>query len=81
MRAIVYSNRNQECERATLLLKSLNIEYCEYFYNNHFSEKGFRSEFGDDAEYPQVTIDYDGYRHKGGLKEALRFLKEHELIN
>ena len=80
MRAILYSNKNQECERAKSLLNSLKIEYVEYFFNNHFSERGFKDEFGLDAEYPQLTIDYDGYRHRGGLKEALHFLREKELI-
>ena len=80
MQAILYSNRNQECERAKSLLKSLKIDYVEYFCNNHFSEKGFKSEFGEDAQYPQVTIDYDGFRHQGGLKEALRFFKDHNIF-
>ena len=80
MQAILYSNRNQECDRAKSLLKSLKIDYVEYFFDIHFSDKGFREEFGEDAQYPQVTIDYDGFRHKGGLKEALRFFKDHNIF-
>lgn len=80
MRAILYSNKNQECERAKSLLSSLKIEYVEYFSNNHFSERGFKDEFGPNAQYPQVTIDHNGFRHKGGLKEALHFLKDNQLI-
>ena len=53
MRAILYSNKNQECERAKSLLSSVGVEFIEYRRDNHFTDRGFKSEFGDEAEYPQ----------------------------
>jgi len=49
----------------------LNAEILEYRLNNHFSQRAFESEFGEEAEYPQVSI---GYQHIGSLKETLQFL-------
>tara|TARA_B100000902_G_C26823342_1_gene675100 strand:+ start:66 stop:305 length:240 start_codon:yes stop_codon:yes gene_type:complete len=71
MQAVLYSNGNQESERARTLLESLNAEILEYRLNNHFSQRAFESEFGEEAEYPQVSI---GYQHIGSLKETLQFL-------
>jgi glutaredoxin len=80
MRAILYSNKNQECERAKSLLSSVGVEFIEYRRDNHFTDRGFKSEFGEEAEYPQVTIDYEGFRYRGGLKDTLHFLKQKGLI-
>ena len=77
MQAVIYSNGSQECERASMLLKSLGGEFHEYLLGVHFSDRQFRSEFGADAEYPQVSI---GYKHIGSLKETLQFFKEKEVI-
>ena len=74
---VLYSNGNQECERARTLLETLNIQIQEYRLGNHFSERSFRSEFGGEAEYPQVAI---GYKHIGGLKDTLHFFKDRGLI-
>ena len=71
MQAVLYSNGNQESERARTLLESLNAKILEYRLNNHFSQRAFESEFGEEAEYPQVSI---GYQHIGSLKETLQFL-------
>lgn len=71
MQAVLYSNGNQESERARTLLESLNAEILEYRLNNHFSQRAFESEFGEEAEYPQVSI---GFQHIGSLKETLQFL-------
>ena len=71
--AVIYSNGSQECERIAALLKSLGGEFLEQKLNQHFTQKGFESEFGADAEYPQINI---GYRHIGSMKETLRYLKE-----
>jgi hypothetical protein len=40
---------------------------------NTFTQRGFESEFGKDAEYPQINI---GFRHIGSMKETLNFMKE-----
>lgn len=78
MNAVLYSKENcLECDRARALLESLNVSHLEYKLGSDYNEKQFRSEFGDRAEFPQVAIDY---RHIGGLKETLQFLKEKELI-
>ena len=46
MQAVIYSNGNQECERAKTLLQKLNVEILEYKLNQHFSDRGFVEEFG-----------------------------------
>lgn len=73
MQAVIYSNGNQECERAKILLEKLNFQILEYKLNQHFSEKGFRMEFGSEAEYPQINV---GFRHIGGLKETLKYMND-----
>jgi len=71
---VIYTNGCQESERLKDLLKSLDLELShEYLLGVHFSDRQFRAEFGSEAEYPQVAI---GYQHIGGLKDALRYLKE-----
>ena len=77
MQAVIYSNGNQECERAKILLEKLNFEIQVYKLNQHFSQKGFDKEFGPEAEYPQVNI---GFRHIGGLKDTLHYCKAHGLV-
>lgn len=70
--AVIYSNGNQECERAKIILEKLKFDIQVYKLNQHFSQKGFDKEFGPEAEYPQVNV---GFRHVGGLKETLQYLK------
>jgi len=74
---VIYSNGSQECERMSMLLKSLNGEFHEYKVGQHFTEHQFFSEFGCDATYPQVAI---GREHIGSMKEALQFMKEQGLF-
>ena len=38
MDAVIYSNGNQECERAKILLEKLNFQIQVYKLNQHFSE-------------------------------------------
>ena len=73
MTAVIYSNGSQEWERMGMLLQSLGGEFLEYKLNEHFTQRGFESEFGKDAEYPQINL---GYKHIGGMKETLQFMKE-----
>jgi glutaredoxin len=78
MQAVLYSKEKcLECDRARSLLESLGISHLEYKLGSDYNEKQFRAEFGDRAEFPQVAIDY---RHIGGLKETLQYLKEKGLI-
>ena len=74
---VIYSNGSQECERMTSLLKNLGGEFLEYKLNQHFTQRGFVEEFGEDAEYPQINI---GFKHIGGMKETLQFMKEKGLF-
>ena len=75
--AVIYSNGSQECERIGMLLKSLGGEFHEYKLGEHFDQKAFRKEFGEEATYPQVTI---GYNHIGSMKEALQYMKDRGLF-
>ena len=56
MQAVIYSNGSQECERAGMLLKSIHEDFHEYILNEDFTDKQFHAEFGEEAEYPQVSI-------------------------
>ena len=44
--AWIYSNGNQECERAAMLLTSIYSDFHEYVLNKEFTESQFRAEFG-----------------------------------
>ena len=76
-RAWIYSNGNQECERAAMLLESIYSDFHEYVLNKEFTESQFRAEFGSEAEYPQIAI---GVNHRGSLKETLQYLKTKEVL-
>ena len=77
MKAVLYTDGGQECERIRMLLKSLGGEYLEYELGVDFSDRQFRAEFGKDAVYPQITINHE---HIGSLKETLQYFKEKNLI-
>lgn len=78
MQAVLYSKDNcQECERAKMLLDSQKISYLEYKYGKDFDRRAFVGEFGEEADFPQIAIDYE---HIGSLKETLQFFKEKGLI-
>ena len=74
---VIYSNGSQECERLAMLLRSLGGEFLEYKLNEHFTQRSFDTEFGKGAEYPQINI---GFKHVGGLKETLQYMKEKGLF-
>lgn len=69
---VIYSNGSQECERMAMLLRSLGGEFLEYKLGQHFTQRGFESEFGPEATYPQINI---GYSHIGDMKETLHYMK------
>ena len=77
MQALIYSNGNQECERAKMLLNSLNEDTKEFLLGVDFSDRQFRAEFGSEAEYPQIAI---GLKHRGTLKETLHYLQTKEVL-
>ena len=77
IQALVYSNGSQECERAKMVLEACGQEVREFLLGADFSDRQFRLEFGDDAEYPQVAI---GLNHRGTLKETLKYMSEHGMF-
>ena len=73
MKAVLYSKENcQECDRVRSLLQSLGVSHLEYKLGSDYNEKQFCAEFGSNAQFPQVAIDY---RHIGSLKETLQYFK------
>lgn len=69
----IYSNGSQECERASSLLKSVHLdEVVVYKLDKHFTEKQFRDEFGDEGEYPMISIGM----FRGTLKETLNHMSD-----
>ena len=77
MQALVYSNGSQESERAKMVLDACGQEVKEFLLGVDFSDKQFRAEFGNEAEYPQVAIGLD---HRGTLKETLKYMSEHGMF-
>ena len=78
MQAILYSKDNcQECDRARMLLNTLDVSHLEYKLSQDFNEKQFVAEFGNEAQFPQIAIDY---QHIGSLKDTLQYLKDKKLI-
>ena len=71
--ALVYSNGSQESERAKMVLEACGQQVREFLLGADFSDRQFRLEFGDDAEYPQVAI---GLNHRGNLKETLKYMSD-----
>ena len=75
--ALVYSNGSQESERAKMVLEACGQEVREFLLGADFSDRQFRLEFGDDAEYPQVAI---GLNHRGTLKETLKYMSDNGMF-
>ena len=75
--ALVYSNGSQESERAKMVLEACGQQVKEFLLGVDFSDKQFRAEFGNEAEYPQVAI---GLNHRGTLKETLKYMSEHGMF-
>ena len=73
MQALIYSNGSQESERAKMVLEACGQQVKEFLLGVDFSDKQFRAEFGNDAEYPQVAI---GLNHRGNLKETLKYMSD-----
>ena len=74
MKAIIYSDRNLECERAEALLEACSFdEVITYYVNKDFTNNQFKDEFGGEASYPQISI---GINHIGGLKDTLHYLSD-----
>tara|TARA_Y100001978_G_scaffold187929_1_gene188928 strand:+ start:61 stop:321 length:261 start_codon:yes stop_codon:yes gene_type:complete len=77
IQSVIWSNRSLECERAESLLRSLDEDVRVFYVDKDFSQKGFEAEFGENAEYPQISV---GLKYRGTLKETLNYLKNLERI-
>tara|TARA_B100000035_G_scaffold11732_1_gene9859 strand:+ start:274 stop:513 length:240 start_codon:yes stop_codon:yes gene_type:complete len=72
MKAIIYSNGNQECERAAALMDAVHMDdTIVYILDKDFTHKQFQDEFGEEASYPMIAL---GMLHRGTLKETLKFM-------
>tara|TARA_B100000029_G_scaffold62650_2_gene56165 strand:+ start:3482 stop:3736 length:255 start_codon:yes stop_codon:yes gene_type:complete len=78
MRAVIYSNGSQECERIAQLLNSISTDFHKYELDEHFTKQQFEMEFGGDASYPQVSVDE---KHIGSMKETLQYLKSMNMLD
>ena len=73
MQASINANGSQECERAHSLMKAVHLdEVVVYKLDRHFTEKQFRQEFGDEVEYPMISIGM----FRGTLKETLNYMND-----
>tara|TARA_A200000113_G_C8710825_1_gene305088 strand:+ start:88 stop:327 length:240 start_codon:yes stop_codon:yes gene_type:complete len=73
IQALVYGDGGQESERAKMVLEACGQDVKEFILGADFSDRQFRSEFGSEAEYPQVAIGLD---HRGSLKETLKYMSD-----
>ena len=77
MQASIYSNGNQESERAYSLLKAVHLdEVVVYEKGKHFTEAQFRDEFGDEVEYPMISLGM----FRGTLKETLNHMNQKGML-
>ncbi len=75
--AVLYSDGSQECERIRQLLKSLGGEFLEYELDRDFTQSEFNAEFGNNASFPQVTINGS---HIGSMKETLQYFQQTSVL-
>ena len=73
IQALVYGNGGQESERAVMVLEACGQDVREFLLGVDFTHKQFQGEFGEKAEYPQISIGLD---HRGSLKETLKYMSE-----
>ena len=77
MQVSIYSNGNQESERAHSLLKAVHLnEVVVYEKGKHFTEGQFREEFGDEVDYPMISIGM----FRGTLKETLNHMNQKGML-
>ena len=72
IQALVYSDGSQECERAKMVLEACGQEVREFLLGADFSDRQFRLEFGDEVEYPMISIGM----FRGTLKETLNYMNQ-----
>ena len=78
MKAVVYTRENcQWCDRVKYLLDHLEIDYLEYKYEEDFTKDQFYSEFGEEATFPQVSIND---KHIGGCKDTLQYFQVNQML-
>ena len=78
IQALVYGNGGQESERAIMVLEACGQDVREFLLHVDFTDKQFKAEFGEEAEYPQISIGLD---HRGTLKETLKYMSDRGMFN
>ena len=73
IQALVYGNGGQESERAKMVLEACDQDVKQFLLGVDFTHKQFKEEFGNEAEYPQISIGLD---HRGSLKETLKYMSD-----
>ena len=73
IQALVYGNGGQESERAVMVLEACGQNVKQFLLGIEFTHKQFKAEFGENAEYPQISIGLD---HRGTLKETLKYMSD-----
>ena len=73
IQALVYGNGGQESERAVMVLEACGQDVRQFLLGIDFTHKQFKAEFGEAAEYPQISIGLD---HRGSLKETLKYMSD-----
>ena len=71
IQALIYGNGSQESERAKMVLEACGQDVREFILGADFSDRQFRAEFGNEAEYPQIAL---GLHHRGTLKETIQYM-------
>ena len=75
--AAIYSNGSQECERAASLMSAAHLdEVVVYHRDRHFTEEQFREEFGEEVEYPMISIGM----FRGTLKETMNYMNDNGMF-
>ena len=60
-----------------MVLEACGQQVKEFLLGVDFSDKQFRAEFGNEAEYPH---DLYWFVHRGTLKETMNFMSEHGMF-
>jgi glutaredoxin len=79
MNFTVYSKKDCEyCYKVKKVLELTGSTFVIYTLGEDFTEKEFRSQFGERSTFPQVVV---GDIHIGGCIDTIEYLKENSIIN
>jgi glutaredoxin len=78
MNFTVYSKKDCEyCFKVKKVLELTGSTFVIYTLGEDFTEKEFRSQFGEESTFPQVSV---GNKHIGGCADTIEYLKENSII-